>query len=66
MLNVTNRDRKTNIWIRKKTKFIDVIEQAERWMKITISRIRDNRSEPGKLTDRNDLGEDRGADGHKN
>ena len=46
MLNITYRERKTNIWVRQKTKVIDVIEQIRR-QKWTwaghISRLRDNR-----------------------
>ena len=30
MLNTTYRDRKTNIWVREKTKFTDVIELVRR------------------------------------
>ena len=30
MLNITYRDRKTNIWVREKTKVTDVIEQVRR------------------------------------
>ena len=30
MLNITYRDRKTNIWVREKTKVIDMIEQVRR------------------------------------
>ena len=46
MLNITYRDRKTNIWVREKTKVIDMIEQVGRrkrtWAE-HVSRIRDNR-----------------------
>ena len=49
MLNITYRNRNTNIWLRKKTKVTDVIEQVRRW-KWTwagdVSRIRDNRWTP--------------------
>ena len=31
MLNITYRDRKTNIWVREKTKVTEVIEQFRRW-----------------------------------
>ena len=44
-LNITYRDRKTNIWVREKTKVTDVIEQVRRrkWTRAGhISRIRDN------------------------
>ena len=30
MLNITYRDRKTNVWVREKTKVIDLIEQVRR------------------------------------
>jgi len=30
MLNITHRDRKTNIWVRENTKVTDVIEQVRR------------------------------------
>ncbi|KAK2163827.1 hypothetical protein NP493_1448g00020 [Ridgeia piscesae] len=30
MLNITYRERKTNIWVREKTKVTDVIEQVRR------------------------------------
>ena len=46
MLNITYRDRKTNIWVREKTKVTDVIEQVRRrkWTRAGhVSRIRDNR-----------------------
>ena len=46
MLNITYRDRKTNIWVREKTKFTDVIELVKRrkWTWAGhVSRIRDNR-----------------------
>ncbi|KAK2190367.1 hypothetical protein NP493_82g00031 [Ridgeia piscesae] len=46
MLNITYRDRKTNIWVREKTKVTDVIEQVRRrkWTWAGhVSRIRDNR-----------------------
>ena len=46
MLNITYRDRKTNIWIRVKTKVTDVIEQVRRrkWTWAGhVSRVRDNR-----------------------
>ena len=46
MLNITYRVRKTNIWVREKTKVIYLIEQVRRW-KWTwaghVSRIRDKR-----------------------
>ena len=46
MLNITYRDRQTNIWVREKTKVTDVIEQVRRrkwtWAGHS-SRIRDNR-----------------------
>ena len=46
MLNVTYRDRKTNIWVREKTKVTDVIEQLRRrkwiWAGL-VTRIRGNR-----------------------
>ena len=45
MLKITYRDRKTNIWVREKTKVIDVIEQVRRrkWTWAGhVSRIRDN------------------------
>ena len=45
MLNITYRDRKTNIWVREKTKVTDVIEQVRRrnWTWAGhVSRIRDN------------------------
>ena len=46
MLNITFRDRKTNIWVREKTKVTDVIEQVRRrkwtWAR-HVSRIWDNR-----------------------
>ena len=46
MLNITYRDRKTNIWVREKTKVTDVIEQVRRrkwiWAR-HVSRIRENR-----------------------
>ena len=46
MLNITYRDRKTNIWVRKKTMVTNVIEQVRRW-KWTwaghVTRIPDNR-----------------------
>ena len=45
-LNITYQDRKTNIWVREKTKVTDVIEQVRR-PKLTwtghVSRIRDSR-----------------------
>ena len=31
MLNITYQNRKTNIWVREKTKVTDVIEQVRRW-----------------------------------
>ena len=46
MLNITYRDRKTNVWVREKTKVTDVIEQVRRrkWTWAGhVSRIRDNR-----------------------
>ena len=45
MLNITYRKRKTNIWVREKTKVTDVIEQVRRrkWTWVHVSRIRDNR-----------------------
>ena len=46
MLNITYRDRKTNIWVREKTEVIDVIEHVRRrkWTWAGhVSRIRDNR-----------------------
>ena len=46
MLNITYRDRKTNIWVREKTKVTDVIKQVRRrkWKWAGhVSRIRDNR-----------------------
>ena len=46
MLNITDRDRKTNIWAREKTKVKDVIEEVRRrmWTRAGhVSRIRDNR-----------------------
>ena len=46
MENVTYRDRKTNIWVREKTKVTDVIEQvrSRKWTWAGhVSRIRDNR-----------------------
>ena len=44
MLNITYRDRKTNIWVREKTKVTEVIEQFRRWTWArNVSRIRDNR-----------------------
>ena len=49
MLNIIyrdNRDRKTNMWVREKTKVTDVIEQVRRrkWTWAGhVSRIRDNR-----------------------
>ena len=46
MLNITYRDRKTNILVREKTKVTDVIEQVRRrkWTWAGhVSRIRDNR-----------------------
>ena len=46
MLSITYRDRKTNIWVREKTKVTDVIEQVRRrkWTWAGhVSRIRDNR-----------------------
>ena len=46
VLNITYRDRKTNIWVREKTKVTDVIEQVRRrkWTcAVHVSRIRDNR-----------------------
>ncbi len=45
MLNITYGDRKTNIWVREKTKVTDVIEQVRRrkWTWAGhVSRIRDN------------------------
>ena len=46
MLNITYQDRKTNIWVREKTKVTDVIEQVRRrkwtWAE-HVSMIRDNR-----------------------
>ena len=46
MLNIKYRDRKTNIWVREKTKVTSMIEQVRR-RKCTwaghVSRIRDNR-----------------------
>ena len=46
VLNITYRDRKTNSWLREKTKVTDVIEQVRRrkwtWA-VHVSRIRDNR-----------------------
>ena len=45
-LNIIYRDRNTNIWVREKTKVIDVIERVKRWMwtwPAHVSRIRDNR-----------------------
>ena len=30
MLNITHRDRKTNIWVREKTKVTDMIEQVKK------------------------------------
>ena len=44
-LNITYRDRKTDIWVRDKTKATDVIEQVRRrkWTWVGyVSRIRDN------------------------
>ncbi|KAK2160936.1 hypothetical protein NP493_1618g00017 [Ridgeia piscesae] len=46
MLNITYRDRKTNIWVREKTKVTDVIGKVSRrkWTWAGhVSRIRDNR-----------------------
>ena len=46
MLNITYRDRKTNIWVREETKVTDVIEQVRRRKRTWaghISGIRDNR-----------------------
>ena len=46
MLNIIYRDRKTNIWVREKTKVTDVIERVKRrkWTCAGhVSRIRDNR-----------------------
>ena len=46
ILNITNQDRKTNIWVREKTKVTDVIEQVRRgdmtWAR-HVSRRRDSR-----------------------
>ena len=46
MLNITYRERKTNMWVREKTKVTDVIEQVRRrkwtWAR-HVSRIQDNR-----------------------
>ena len=46
MLNISYRDRKTNIWVREKIKVIGMIEQVRRrnwtWAGY-VSRIRDNR-----------------------
>ncbi len=43
LLNIIYRDRKTNLWVREKTKITDVIEQVRRrtWAG-HVSRIRDN------------------------
>ena len=49
MLNIIYRDRKTNIWVREKTKVTHVIEQVRRrkWTWAGhISRIRDNQWTP--------------------
>ena len=46
MLNITYRDRKTNVWVREKTMVTDVIEQVRRrkWTWAGHgSKIRDNR-----------------------
>ena len=44
MLNVTYRERKTNTWVREKTKVTDVIESVRRRNRAgVVSRIRDNR-----------------------
>ncbi len=47
MLNIAYRDRKTNIWVREKTKVTDVTEQVRRrkwtWARQLVNRIRDNR-----------------------
>ena len=46
MLSITYRDRKTNIWVRKRTKVTDVIEQVKRrkWTWAGhVSRLWDNR-----------------------
>ena len=46
MLNITYSDRKTNVWVRKKTKVTYVIEQVRRrkWTWAGhVSRIQDNR-----------------------
>ena len=46
MFNMRYQDRKTNIWVREKTKVTDVIEQVRRrkWTWAGhVSRIRDNR-----------------------
>ena len=49
MLNITYRDRKTNILVRERKKVTDVIEQVRRWKGTwarNVSRIRDNRWTP--------------------
>ena len=64
MLNITYRDRKTNIWAREKTQVTDVIEQVKRrkwtWAgHVTRIQITDGHcvSPPGNATKGNDLEE---------
>ena len=66
MLNITYRDRNTNIWVREKTKVTDVIEKSEdgsgpvhgtsAGYEITDGH---SASPPGNLTKGKDLEEDR-------
>ena len=72
-VNITYRGRKTNIWVREKTKVTDVIEQVRRrkWTWAGhVSRIRDNRwtlhITNWKPTKGKDLEEDRRDGGETN
>ena len=40
MLNITYRDKKTNIWVREKTKVTDMIEQPRSKMEEDMGRAR--------------------------
>ena len=70
MLNIAYRDRKTNIWVREKTKVADVIEQVRRRKTGTSARyeITDGHcvSPPGNPTKGKDLEEDRRDSGERN
>ena len=53
MLNITYKDRRTNIWVRERTKVIDIISNVR---KKEISQAVER--QPGQILERHDLAED--------